>query len=59
MFHFAEPEDAGLGVMISTPGFTRSSQPWMFLGLPGRTTMTTTDEVAMPWVALSFHPAST
>ena len=29
MFHFAEPEEAGLGVMILTPGLTRSSQVLM------------------------------
>ena len=33
-FQRAAPDEAGLGVTISTPGFTRSSQVWMFLGLP-------------------------
>ena len=64
MFHFAEPDEAGLGVTILTPGLIRSSQLVMCFGLPLRTTMTTTDWVQMPLVALSFQsladqPAST
>ena len=59
MFHFAEPDEAGFGVMISTPGFTRSSHVWMFSGLPSRTTNETTDEVAMPLVSLSFQSSAT
>ena len=59
MFHRAEPEEPGFGVMISTPGFTMSSQDWMLSGLPLRTTKTTTEDVAMPLVALSFHVEST
>src|SRR4051794_226642 len=50
MFHFAEPEDAGLGVTILTPGLMRSSQPVMCSGLPLRTTMTTTDSDTRPFV---------
>src|ERR1700739_50871 len=50
-FHFAEPELSGLGVMTSTPGRSRSSQPLMFLGFPGRTTRVTTDPNGMPLVA--------
>ena len=45
MFHRAEPDEPGFGVMISTPGSTRSSQLSMPSGLPSRTTKTTTDEV--------------
>ncbi len=52
MFHRAEPEEPGFGVMISTPGFTMSSQVWMLSGLPLRTTKTTTDDVAMPLVGV-------
>ena len=59
MFHFAEPEEAGFGVMIFTPGFTRSSQVLMPLGLPLRTTITTTDWVRMPLLALSFQSEAT
>ena len=33
MFHRAEPDEPGLGVTISTPGLTRSSQVWMFFGV--------------------------
>ena len=33
MFHFAEPEEAGFGVMILTPGLTRSSQRLDVLGV--------------------------
>ncbi len=59
MFHRAEPEEPGFGVMMSTPGFTMSSQVWMLSGLPLRTTNTTTDEVAMPLVGVSFQFSST
>src|SRR5215207_1631603 len=64
MFHLAPPEVNGLGSMTSTPGLTRSSQVRMFLGLPLRTTNTTTDLVIMPlcWSAfqsLATRPAST
>src|SRR3954454_9320060 len=59
MFHFADPEDPGLGVTIFTPGLTRSSQVLMPLGLPLRTTIATTDWVRMPLVALSFQLLST
>src|SRR5919112_480496 len=45
--------------MILTPGFTRSSQPWMFFGLPLRTTSTTTDWVRIPLVGVLFHVAAT
>ena len=59
MFHCAEPDEAGFGVMISTPGLTRSSQVWMLSGLPLRTTKTTTEDVAMPLVGVSFQSAAT
>ena len=64
MFHFADPEDAGLGVITLTPGLTRSSQLVMCRGLPLRTRKTTTESVRMPWVGvwfqlLSTRPAST
>ena len=36
MFQRAEPDEAGFGVTISTPGLIRSSQPLMFFGLPLR-----------------------
>ena len=52
MFHRAEPDEPGFGVMISTPGSTRSSQVSMPSGLPLRTTKTTTEEVAMPLVGV-------
>ena len=59
MFQRAEPEEPGLGVMISTPSSTRSSQVSMPSGLPLRTTKTTTEEVAMPLVSLSFQSSAT
>ena len=59
MFHFAEPEEAGFGVMILTPGLIRSSQVLMFLGLPVRTTITTTDWVRMPLVGVDFQSSAT
>src|SRR3954453_4557936 len=59
MFHFAEPEEAGIGEMILNPGFARSSQQWMFFGLPLRTTMATTDWVRMPLVGVLFQSAET
>ena len=52
MFHRAEPDEAGFGVMTSTPGLTRSSHVLMLSGLPSRTTNTTTDEVTMPLVVV-------
>src|SRR5881398_370856 len=49
MFQRALPEVAGFGVITSTPGFTRSSQPVMCFGLPLRTTSTTTESDGMPF----------
>src|ERR1700740_1950789 len=53
MFQRALPEVDGLGVRTSTPGLTRSSQPVMCLGLPLRTTRTTTESLTIPlyWLA--------
>src|SRR5207248_4242842 len=48
MFHRALPEVAGLGVITSIPGLTRSSQPVMCFGLPLRTTSATTESEGMP-----------
>ena len=50
MFHWAPPEVIGLGVMTVTSSRIRSSQVWMFLGLPGRTSNTTTLLWTMPLV---------
>src|SRR5437763_7176551 len=49
MFHRAPPEVEGFGVTTSTPGLTRSSHPVMCLGLPLRTTSTTTESLDMPF----------
>src|SRR3978361_273406 len=59
MFHFAEPDEPGLGVTILTPGLIRSSQVLMFLGLPLRTTMVTTDWVRMPLLEPAFQSEPT
>ena len=59
MFHLAEPEEPGFGVTILTPGLTRSSQLLMFLGLPLRTTIATTDCVTMPLLAPLFQSSAT
>ena len=59
MFHFAEPDDAGSGVTILTPGLTRSSQPVMCSGLPFLTTMTTTESATMPLVGPLSQPLAT
>src|SRR5579875_2606442 len=48
MFHRALPEVDGFGVITSTPGLIRSSQPVMCLGLPMRTTRTTTESLEKP-----------
>ena len=51
-FQRAPPEMNGFGVITSTPGLTRSFQPLMCFGLPGRTERTTTESVTMPVVAV-------
>ena len=48
MFHFAEPELNGFGVITCTPGLTRSAQLLMCLGLPLRTAKTTTVSASIP-----------
>ena len=48
MFQRALPEVDGFGVITSTPGLIRSSQPVMCLGLPLRTTNTTTESLDDP-----------
>src|SRR3954453_1312180 len=45
--------------MILTPGLTRSSQPLIFLGLPLRTAITTTDWVRIPLVGVFFQLGDT
>ncbi len=59
MFHFAEPDEAGLGVITLTPGLTMSSQVLMPRGLPLRTRKTTSESVRMPSVGVWFQDAST
>src|SRR5271166_5780727 len=59
MFHRALPEVEGLGVITSTPGFTRSSQPAMCFGLPLRTTSTTTESLTIPLYWLEFQLGET
>ena len=59
MFHRAEPDEAGFGVMSFTPGLIRSSQPLMPCGLPFGTTITTTESDTMPFVGPSFQVVST
>src|SRR6476620_582259 len=54
-FHFAEPEMKGFGVTTWTPDLTRSLQPWMCFGLPGRTTKATTESAAMPLYGALFQ----
>src|SRR5450756_1342950 len=48
MFHLAPPEVNGFGSITSTLGFVRSAQVVIPLGLPLRTTRTTTDLVTKP-----------
>src|SRR2546423_8343361 len=55
MFQRALPEVDGFGVITSTPGLIRSSQPAMCLGLPLRTTVTTTESLEMPCSGLAFQ----
>ena len=58
-FQRAAPDEAGLAVTTPTPGLTRSSQPWMFFGLPLRTPSTTTEVDTMPLFGPSSHVGST
>ena len=59
MFQRAEPDEAGFGVTIRTPGLVRSSQPWMFFGFPSGTTRTTTESETMPLVGPDFQSSAT
>src|SRR5207248_5941513 len=59
MFQRALPDVAGLGVITSTPGLTRSSQPVMCFGLPLRTTNTTTESATFPLYGLASQPDET
>jgi hypothetical protein len=59
MFHRAEPDENGLGVMTSTLGLTRSSKLLICLGLPARVTSETTESVTMPLFASVFQDGST
>src|SRR6516164_8894557 len=53
MFQRALPDVDGFGVITSTPGLIRSSQPAMRLGLPLRTTSTTTESLENPLYGLA------
>ena len=64
MFHFAAPLVNGFGVRTLTPGLSRSSQVWMFFGLPLRTMRLTTERETRPFVgvlaqSLATRPALT
>src|SRR5436853_5288802 len=59
MFQRALPDVDGLGVITSTPDLIRSFQPAMCLGLPLRTTMTTTESEEKPFWGLAFQSAAT
>ena len=57
MFQRAEPDVAGFGVITSTPGLMRSSQPVMCFGLPACTTIATTESLDdAPWSDPSPSP---
>src|SRR6185437_2792550 len=59
MFQRALPEVDGLGVITSTPGLVRSPQPVMCLGLPLRTTNTTTESEDNPFSGLASQSEAT
>src|ERR1700743_2636710 len=59
MFQRALPEVDGLGVITSIPGLIRSSQPVMCLGLPLRTTNTTTESDENPFCGLASQSDAT
>ena len=59
MFQRALPEVDGFGVITSTPGLIRSSQPVMFFGLPLRTTNTTTESLEKPFSGFASQSADT
>ncbi len=58
-FQRAPPEVNGLASITPTPGWIRSSHVLMFLGLPLRTTKTTTLSVTIPLVGVLLQLAST
>src|SRR5437588_8918061 len=53
MFQRALPEVDGFGVITSTPDLIKSPHPAMCLGLPFRTTITTTESLEMPFSRLA------
>jgi hypothetical protein len=59
MSHFAPPDVNGFGTSTSTSSLIRSSQLWMFSGLPLRTIRTTTELVTNPSYSFWFQPSST
>ena len=59
MFQRAEPDEPGLGVTMLTSSRARSAHPVMPLGLPSRTTSTTTESVTMPWLGPAFQSGAT
>src|SRR3954465_9794581 len=59
MFHFAAPLVNGFGVSTLTPGLSRSSQVWMFFGLPLRTMRLTTDFETKPLVGVAAQSSAT
>src|SRR5690349_22156683 len=58
-FHFAAPDVNGLGVRTWMPGLSRSSQVWMFFGLPLRTMSATTDLDTSPLWAFAAQSSDT
>ena len=59
MFQRALPDVDGFGVITSTPGLIRSSQPLMCFGLPLRTTNTTTESLEKPCSGFAFQSLDT
>src|ERR1700744_1520225 len=59
MFQRALPEVAGFGVTTLIPGLVRSLQFVMCLGLPLRTTNTTTESLEKPCCGLAFQLEAT
>src|SRR6201994_4464521 len=59
MFQRALPDVDGIGVITSIPGLIRSSQPVMCLGLPLRTTNTTTESDETPFCGLASQSDAT
>src|SRR5437763_14888460 len=59
MFQRALPDVDGFGVITSTPGLIRSFQLVMCLGLPLRTTITTTESLEIPFSGLASQLLAT